>query len=363
MRCPNCDKEVLPGWKTCPYCKYPLTAEEVAKGNTSKYAQVETMQCPNCQAVIQRGLEFCPFCKYPLTVEPAKPSTSGPGKPSVPVKRVIPVKVKRKSNIVVWVLIAIVFLIGIGTTIAVLIQKPFQLPVIVIPTTTSTIPGSSNGTPTLTLTPASGAPGSEFTVTGFGLTPNGTVKSADITFNGMPSTGQTYNIDSTGSVTFIITLPADEPPGIFNIKLTDSSGKSATTTFTVLAQSTQVNTTPTTAQVITTPSNSTGGSSLSNLVNKAANIPYYSCQVNMTSGGTTENMTEWVETGNPGKVRMEITVAGQTSDVIFDGQNYYMYMPSLNMAYEMSAASAQQYAANSASSITQYNPVSLAQRR
>ena len=186
------------------------------------------------------------------------------------------------------------------------------------------------------------------------------VKSADILWNGIPSTSnKIHNVGSAGNFSIICTLNSADTTGNCTVKVTDSSGKSAAATLMILAQSAQVNTTPTTAQVITTPSNSTGGSSLSNLVNKAANIPYYSCQVNMTSGGTTENMTEWVETGNPGKVRMEITVAGQTSDVIFDGQNYYMYMPSLNMAYEMSAASAQQYAANSASSITQYNPVSL----
>jgi outer membrane lipoprotein-sorting protein len=70
-------------------------------------------------------------------------------------------------------------------------------------------------------------------------------------------------------------------------------------------------------------------------------------------------MNEWVKTGNPTKLRMEITAAGQTTDIIYDGQNYYMYMPSANIAYQMSVTAAQQYTANSGdtSSLTQYNPV------
>jgi len=47
--------------------------------------------------------------------------------------------------------------------------------------------------------------------------------------------------------------------------------------------------------------------------------------------------------------------------MIFDGQNYYMYTPASNAAIEISAASAQQYIMDSsnASSVTQYNPVSV----
>ena len=79
----------------------------------------------------------------------------------------------------------------------------------------------------------------------------------------------------------------------------------------------------------------------------------------MTSGADTSNMKEWIKTGNPAKIRMEVAAAGQTTDIIYDGQNYYMYMPAANMAYQMSVASAQQYTSNSGntSSLSQYNPV------
>lgn len=80
----------------------------------------------------------------------------------------------------------------------------------------------------------------------------------------------------------------------------------------------------------------------------------------MTSGTVTQNMKEWVKTGNPTKLRMEIEVPGLgTTIMIYDGQYYYMYDPASKIAYKMSAASAQQYSSASGddSSITQYNPV------
>jgi len=126
------------------------------------------------------------------------------------------------------------------------------------------------------------------------------------------------------------------------------------------ATTTKTTTTSTKAQTTAVSSTTTStGNGLADLLGKAATVAYYSCQVNITNGTDTENMNEWVKTGNPTKLRMEITAAGQTTDIIYDGQNYYMYMPSANIAYQMSVTAAQQYTANSGdtSSLTQYNPV------
>jgi hypothetical protein len=120
-------------------------------------------------------------------------------------------------------------------------------------------------------------------------------------------------------------------------------------------------TTKTTAAQTTTVASTTAatGNGFSDLIGKAASVSYYYCEVNMTSGTDTSNMKEWIKTGNPAKIRMEVAAAGQTTDIIYDGQNYYMYMPAANMAYQMSVASAQQYTSNSGntSSLSQYNPV------
>jgi hypothetical protein len=120
-------------------------------------------------------------------------------------------------------------------------------------------------------------------------------------------------------------------------------------------------TTKTTAAQTTTVASTTAatGNGLSDLIGKAASVSYYYCEVNMTSGADTSNMKEWIKTGNPAKMRMEVAAVGQTTDIIYDGQNYYMYMPAANMAYQMSVASAQQYTSNSGntSSLSQYNPV------
>jgi hypothetical protein len=133
---------------------------------------------------------------------------------------------------------------------------------------------------------------------------------------------------------------------VTSVKTTSTTTK--TTTKTAAAQSTTVASTTTAT-----------GNGLSDLIGKAASVSYYYCEVNMTSGTDTSNMKEWIKTGNPAKIRMEVAAAGQTTDIIYDGQNYYMYMPAANMAYQMSVASAQQYTSNSGntSSLSQYNPV------
>ena len=126
------------------------------------------------------------------------------------------------------------------------------------------------------------------------------------------------------------------------------------------ATTTKTTTTSTKAQTTAVSSTTTStGNGLSDLIGKAASVSYYYCEVNMTSGTDTSNMKEWIKTGNPAKIRMEVAAAGQTTDIIYDGQNYYMYMPAANMAYQMSVASAQQYTSNSGntSSLSQYNPV------
>jgi hypothetical protein len=122
-------------------------------------------------------------------------------------------------------------------------------------------------TPTLTLTPSSGNAGSTFTVRGYNFTPYGTVKSADISWNGTPLTdGNIYNVDTTGYVAFKLTLSALQSPATYTLKVTDSSGKSASTTFTVLPSTTA---TPiTTAQtaiaptLTSTPSSGSPGTSI-----------------------------------------------------------------------------------------------------
>jgi hypothetical protein len=142
---------------------------------------------------------------------------------------------------------------------------------------------------------------------------------------------------------------------------TSTTTTSSTTSIaTATSTTTKATTTSTEAQTTAVSSTTTStGNGLTDLLGKAATVAYYSCQVSITDGTNTENMNEWVKTGNPAKLRMEITAAGQTTDIIYDGQNYYMYMPSANIAYQLSVAAAQQYTANSGdtSSLTQYNPV------
>ena len=140
-----------------------------------------------------------------------------------------------------------------------------------------------------------------------------------------------------------------------------STTTSSTTSIAPTTSTTTKTTTTSTAAQTTTVASTTAatGNGLSDLIGKAASVSYYYCEVNMTSGTDTSNMKEWIKTGNPAKMRMEVAAVGQTTDIIYDGQNYYMYMPAANMAYQMSVASAQQYTSNSGntSSLSQYNPV------
>jgi hypothetical protein len=98
---------------------------------------------------------------------------------------------------------------------------------------TVTAPPITTPPATITITPASGSPGSTFTISGRNLTPNGTVKSADVLFNGMPSTGMTYPIDAAGNFSCTLTLNVSQPTGAYPVKVTDSSGRSGSAVFTV----------------------------------------------------------------------------------------------------------------------------------
>jgi len=117
-------------------------------------------------------------------------------------------------------------------------------------------------------------------------------------------------------------------------------------------------TVPPTSTTSKSSASTSTGNGLSDLLGKAANVAYYSCQVSMTSGGTTQNMNEWIKTGNPSKLRMETTAAGQSTVIIYDGQNYYTYMPAANIAYQMSAAETpNNNLTGNISSLPQTNPV------
>jgi hypothetical protein len=109
-------------------------------------------------------------------------------------------------------------------------------------TYTSITPTFENTTlqlpPSITLTPASGVPGTKFTVVGSHFTPYGTVKSSDIMLNGIALSGSIFSVDGTGNVSFAIIIPTDNPPGIYNLAVTDSEKKHASSTFTVLTQTT-----------------------------------------------------------------------------------------------------------------------------
>lgn len=135
-------------------------------------------------------------------------------------------------------------------------------------------------------------------------------------------------------------------------KTTNQLSTGATTS----AMTTSAKTTSTTTTTVKTTAST--GNSLSDLVGKAAKVAYYSCQVSIATGTNTQNVKEWVKTGNPSKIRMESTAAGQTTDFIYDGKNYYTYMPAANIAYQMSAATSLNYAmTGDFSSLPQYNPV------
>lgn len=118
----------------------------------------------------------------------------------------------------------------------------------------------------------------------------------------------------------------------------------------------------TTAPATSTPAATTAASStpaasgndLATLLAKAAVYPSFYFEVKVTSPDGVSNMKEWFKTGNPAKFRMEITAAGQTSLMIFDGQNYYLYDSTTKSAIKMSVPPSQP---SDSSSIAQYTPV------
>jgi len=114
---------------------------------------------------------------------------------------------------------------------------------------------------------------------------------------------------------------------------------------------------PATSKATTAPASSTDP--LSDALSKSASITNLYCEVTITNSGITQTMKQWAKMGNPTKLRMEITASGQTTIMIYDGQNYYMYNPATKIAYKMSATSAEQYssASDETGSLSQYSPV------
>jgi hypothetical protein len=90
----------------------------------------------------------------------------------------------------------------------------------------------TEGISVITLNPASGSPGSQFTIEGSKFTPNAAV--ADITWSGTPlPLGLTNNISNMGNITIMVNISASTSPGNYTIVMTDSSGKQASAVFTV----------------------------------------------------------------------------------------------------------------------------------
>jgi hypothetical protein len=105
----------------------------------------------------------------------------------------------------------------------------------VIPNPSTTIPPINNALASITIFPISGKAGSTLIINGQNFTPNGTVKIADVLWNGLPCTGSNiYTIDSSGTVSISLILSTSTKPGTYSITVNDSSGKKAVGYFTVL---------------------------------------------------------------------------------------------------------------------------------
>jgi hypothetical protein len=96
-------------------------------------------------------------------------------------------------------------------------------------TTTITLLG--NRTPALTVTPPAGPAGSTFTFSGTDFLPNDTEVAVEINGEFLGVTGS----DATGAVGFTLRTTSNIPPGTYNVQVTDSANRSATTTFDVTA--------------------------------------------------------------------------------------------------------------------------------
>jgi hypothetical protein len=128
-----------------------------------------------------------------------------------------------------------------------------------------------------------------------------------------------------------------------------TSAVSTTSTSTSAAPTTSTSTKATTTTASSTPS--TSGNDLSSLLGKAASS--YSCDVSMTSAGSTTTSKYWVKMGNPTMFKMESTVGTLTTITIFDGTRYYMYTAYNNTAIVLTVPPAQP---SDATSTTQFNP-------
>lgn len=68
-------------------------------------------------------------------------------------------------------------------------------------------------------------------------------------------------------------------------------------------------------------------------------------------------MKEWVKPGNPTKFKMESAANGVTSDIIYDGQHYYSYTPSTNIAIPITSTLNVLTTPSDSTYVLQYNPV------
>lgn len=98
-------------------------------------------------------------------------------------------------------------------------------------TATTQITLLAEADPTVQVTPSSGTAGTTFAFTGSGFVPNDTSIEVQINGQGLGVTGS----DADGAVSFSLTTSSNTPPGSYTVQLTDSAGRSATTTFTVTA--------------------------------------------------------------------------------------------------------------------------------
>jgi hypothetical protein len=130
----------------------------------------------------------------------------------------------------------------------------------VAPTTT---PMVETPWPFIWLSPASGPPGSQFTIRGSSFTPSATFKASDILSSVVASTGSnTYAVDGAGNISISCSIIANCTIGSHTIVVKDPSGKSALAIFTVYAPPTTVPPTTPAPTLTLTPSSAVQGSQL-----------------------------------------------------------------------------------------------------
>jgi len=112
-------------------------------------------------------------------------------------------------------------------------------------TTTTTVAGSAPGAPSVQAAPNQGPPGQPVVLSGSGFNAN---EPLTATFNSTPVVLATFNATAAGTFSVTVRIPADATPGRHTIVVAGTSGRSASTPFTVVAPS------PTAAAPATTAS-------------------------------------------------------------------------------------------------------------